>query len=429
MNKGVIALLVGCLGATALLGGTWATGRVYERQFATQLAALNRQPGLHLNWQPHQQELFQRTGLLHLQVDQDFFNHYQPEVELEQPLDLYLQTKETVLPLHVSGWGRLDPARGSLAELLEAMQLTDLPHELRWRTNVLSHSALLDFTMSHWQVNEKAAMLDFRPLTLHAEGDGRDSASVVFEWQGMELQTRSGVQLAIEPISGSSALQRLGQVWYSPENRVAIRSIKYRAPEERFFLQDMLLTGTISERRENEGVNLDMQYRARFELFNYKRLEADAEPLVLDHLELGIGIRGVDRAGYEALLNRTQGAGNQMVALVEGLTELSPRGMELSLDPCSVNVNREPFKARGHLVLSPLATDSVTGLQELMPLMTGELTVVAAPGLISMLPDGEQQVAPLLLMGYVKREPDGNLSLELKLANGKASANGIPLPL
>lgn len=46
-----------------------------------------------------------------------------------------------------------------------------------------------------------------------------------------------------------------------------------------------------------------------------------------------------------------------------------------------------------------------------------------------MIPNGPQMLGPMVSAGFVNQATDGKLSVQFKLADGKTTANGQPLPL
>ena len=65
----------------------------------------------------------------------------------------------------------------------------------------------------------------------------------------------------------------------------------------------------------------------------------------------------------------------------------------------------------------------------LLERLQAQLDLSAAPELVAQLPNGSSLLKPMLSRGYIKQGGDGKLSSQLKLKAGKASANGVALPL
>lgn len=104
------------------------------------------------------------------------------------------------------------------------------------------------------------------------------------------------------------------------------------------------------------------------------------------------------------------------------------KGLALQLDKLSLDYNKSNLQANGHVTL---AADPrpLLGIRPLLERLQAQLDLSAAPELVAQLPNGAALLKPMLSRGYIKQGGDGKLSSQLKLMAGKASANGVALPL
>ena len=105
------------------------------------------------------------------------------------------------------------------------------------------------------------------------------------------------------------------------------------------------------------------------------------------------------------------------------------KGLSLSLDNLSLSVNKAPLQAKGGLQLAANDKLQVSNIPFVISQLKGQLDLNAGKELVAMIPNGPQMLGPMVSAGFVNQATDGKLSVQLKLADGKTTANGQPLPL
>ena len=137
----------------------------------------------------------------------------------------------------------------------------------------------------------------------------------------------------------------------------------------------------------------------------------------------------VDKASYLSLVEQGSQQKVDEAKAMAAAEQLLKKGLSFSLDNLSLSVNKAPLQAKGGVDLAANDKLQVNNLPMLISQLKGQLNLQAGKELVAMIPNGQQMVGSMVNAGFIKQEADGKLSVEFKLADGKTTANGQPLPL
>ena len=430
MNKvGVVA----AIGAVALgglyVGASWLTGQFYDEQQQLQLQLWNQQPGVKAQWQSTDSGLWQRDGVLQLTLAPEWVNQYAPGLS-QEPVELFLQVDQSIQPLYIRGSAQLDLSRGSLASALQQTNLKTLPHQLAWQVNALSQGFATQLRIDPWKMQLPEDKVEFALLKLDVSGEINQQADLQLEWDGLSAGNESHQLIYLAPVRANLQLQNMDGAWLSPGYRLNLAGARYISPQQSLILQQLEGDGSLQELSGDSAARLNIHFNSKLQSLAVSGNNANFS---IENLALGLNLLDVDKQGY---LNLVQSSGHsnlghsnlgQMQAMA-AMQQISSKGLALQLDKLSLDYNKSNLQANGHVTL---AADPrpLLGIRPLLARLQAQLDLSAAPELVAQLPNGASLLKPMLSRGYIKQGGDGKLSSQLKLMAGKASANGVALPL
>lgn len=428
-RKLTVALLVG-LGGLAYVAGCANSSRLFDGQRQQALAQLNQLPGVHAQWQSLDDGWFRSQGQLHLTLDQAFFDRYLGEQApvLEAPLEFSTSLFQSFTPWGVTGQGNLDQSRGSLGRWLEAHHQASLPLALNWQAGLFTAGLDIELSLESWQFADADGKLSWSPLHLTAQGLGEEAISVNLSWQGLTASVASPhAQMSVQPLNLNLALQRLGRAWHAPHSELTLEGLHLQQPGQQLTLAGLTLSSEETARGTGLEGRLDLHYQVGMDSLQVQ--EADGSHR-LDKLQLDLTLDGVDRMGYETVLNQQQsGAPQEPELALASLSLMGQKGLKIGLTPLQVVIDQAPLKLSGELTLPPYDVTAQPSPLLLLQQSQGELQVELAPQLAEQIPQLAANLDKLLQTGYLRRNELGNLLVEFKLADHRATANGLPLPL
>ncbi|MGL4207557.1 MAG: DUF945 family protein [Aeromonadaceae bacterium] len=423
-NKLVGAVGVAVLAGAAYAGGCWYTGSQYDSNVAKQLELLNQQPGISAQWLPGQSALNARHGVLQITLAPEFFAQHGAADDAKS-VELFFNVEQSVAPLYLRGEAVLDQTKGSIADVLQQLQLKAIPHQLRWSYNALTQSAVADMSVDGWKLDTPTAKVDFAKFQLHSQGKVGSQADVTFSWEGLKVSDDEHQELYLAPSKGQVQLSRVANAWVSPQNSFELQGLKFVSPDTSLTLDKLVSNGSIAE-QGSQDTKLDMSYQTQIASLT---VENPAYPFVIDNFALGLKLTGLDKASYLSLVEQTSQQHVDEAKAMAALEQLLKKGAGLTLSELSLNFNKASLQAKGNLDLAANDKLEMANIPSILGLLKGELELNAAKELVAMVPNGQQMLAPMMSAGYIKQGADGKLSVQLKLADRKATANGLPLPL
>ena len=179
MQKKIVGIAVAAVVAgAAYAGGCWYAGSLYDNNINAQLALLNQQKGVKVQWLAGASGLTRRDGVLQVTLLPEFFNH-DPSAK---PVELFFNVAQGLSPVSLKGEAQLDMTKGSVAPLMQQLQLKQIPHQLSWSYNVVTKGVTSDLRVDPWKIDAPAAKIDFAKLaaiSLAPSGKPFKSASLV----------------------------------------------------------------------------------------------------------------------------------------------------------------------------------------------------------------------------------------------------------
>ena len=430
MNKTGIAAVVGVfvLGA-GYLGACWLTGNIYDQQLQQRMQLWNQQPGTQVEWQPGDAGLWHRDGVLHVTLSAERVQHYAPflaDLQSEpQPLELFIQVQQGVGALTIQGQAQVDSSRGSLASWLKQAKLQSLPHQVNWQFNAINQHLQGDVRLDPWKVVTDEGRVEFALLKLQASGTLDQQADIQLEWDGMSAGNEATQLVHLAPVRSEIRFENNAGIWLSPAYHVQLAGVRYVSPEQNFTLQQLDGQGAIEEQGSEADRRLNIQFNSKVELVEMK---GQQQNFTIDKMALGLDLQNIDKQGYLALLQSQQASTLGQMQTLAAMQQIASKGLAVTLDTLTLDYNKANFHAQGNVALSA-DQRPVLGLPQLLARLQAQLDLVAMPELVAQLPNGEAMLKPMLSQGYVKQGNDGKLSSQLKLTGGKATANGVALPL
>ena len=424
MNKVGIAAAVGVVAlSAAYVGASWYTGKVYDEQLQFQLQSLNQQPGIKAQWQPSSGSLWSRDGVLQLTLAPEFTDQYVAGMSRE-PVELFLQLEQSIQPLYVHGSAHLDGARGSLAPLLQKLKL-EFPHQLNWQVNALTQSFAADVRLDPWKLQLPDDKIDFALLKLQVKGTIDQQADVQLEWDGLSAGNESRQLIYVAPVRATFQLQNHEGLWLSPDYRLDVAGVRYISPEQSLILQQLKGQGSMLELASDSGMRLNLHFDSKLQSLEMMGAQSNFS---VENLDLGVNLLDIDKQGYLTLLRSSSQSNLGQMAALAAMQQITSKGMGLQLDTLSLDYNKANLQAKGHVTLSA-DPRPILGMPQLLERLQAQMDLSATPELVAQLPNGPAMVKPMVSRGYIKQGADGKLSSQLKLMAGKASANGVALPL
>lgn len=119
--KKIVALAVGAALVGGGLAACWYTGNSFDNIMAEQIAKVEQETGIDMQWQPGSSNLFTRDGVLKVVVTPEELAAIDSELEGSQPIELQLVVKSQILPLYIKSHFLLDTHNGTLAPVFTAL--------------------------------------------------------------------------------------------------------------------------------------------------------------------------------------------------------------------------------------------------------------------------------------------------------------------
>lgn len=419
--KKIVALAVGAALVGGGLAACWYTGNSFDNIMAEQIAKVEQETGIDMQWQPGSSNLFTRDGILKVVVTPEELAAIDSELEGSQPIELQLVVKSQILPLYIKSHLLLDTHNGTLAPVFTALGMEQWELGLESVTSLWTQGNSSRFWAKEFKIKQGLDEFSFLPLSGEFHGNLEGNGHLTMTWQGMTVhEEQSKMDLVLADLKGSADIAEISGVLLSPQSEMTLSALTVQLPDSvKVALQGMT---TETQLTGDDAQTLSSSYQMKIAKLD---LENETDTLAVTDSKLALNLNGLDLEGYQGL-QAAGGKGVEDAAIQQALDKMLKRGATLELADLSAKLNGEAVTMKGDVKLASTSLEQLFNSDAGMQALSGMLHASLSDKLGKAVPQLAPMLDQLTLMGYLKADKQA-LTSELKLEKGAVTVNDLPL--
>lgn len=419
--KKIVALAVGAALVGGGLAACWYTGNSFDNIMAEQIAKVEQETGIDMQWQPGSSNLFTRDGVLKVVVTPEELAAIDSELEGSQPIELQLVVKSQILPLYIKSHLLLDTHNGTLAPVFTALGMEQWELGLESVTSLWTQGNSSRFWANEFKIKQGLDEFSFLPLSGEFHGNLEGNGHLTMTWQGMTVhEEQSKMDLVLADLKGSADIAEISGVLLSPQSEMTLSALTVQLPDSvKVALQGMT---TETQLTGDDAQTLSSSYQMKIAKLD---LENETDTLAVTDSKLALNLNGLDLEGYQGL-QAAGGKGVEDAAIQQALDKMLKRGATLELADLSAKLNGEAVTMKGDVKLASTSLEQLFNSDAGMQALSGVLYASLSDKLGKAVPQLAPMLDQLTLMGYLKADKQA-LTSELKLEKGAVTVNDLPL--
>lgn len=419
--KKIVALAVGAALVGGGLAACWYTGNSFDNIMAEQIAKVEQETGIDMQWQPGSSNLFTRDGVLKVVVTPEELAAIDSELEGSQPIELQLVVKSQILPLYIKSHLLLDTHNGTLAPVFTALGMEQWELGLESVTSLWTQGNSSRFWAKEFKIKQGLDEFSFLPLSGEFHGNLEGNGHLTMTWQGMTVhEEQSKMDLVLADLKGSADIAEISGVLLSPQSEMTLSALTVQLPDSvKVALQGMT---TETQLTGDDAQTLSSSYQMKIAKLD---LENETDTLAVTDSKLALNLNGLDLEGYQGL-QAAGGKGVEDAAIQQALDKMLKRGATLELADLSAKLNGEAVTMKGDVKLASTSLEQLFNSDAGMQALSGVLYASLSDKLGKAVPQLAPMLDQLTLMGYLKADKQA-LTSELKLEKGAVTVNDLPL--
>ncbi|MFE8710074.1 DUF945 family protein [Aeromonas allosaccharophila] len=419
--KKIVALAVGAALVGGGLAACWYTGNSFDNIMAEQIAKVEQETGIDMQWQPGSSNLFTRDGILKIVVTPEELATIDSELEGSQPIELQLVVKSRILPLYIKSHLLLDTHNGTMAPVFTALGMEQWELGLESVTSLWTQGNSSRFWANEFKVKQGLDEFHFLPLSGEFHGNLEGNGHITMAWQGMTVhEEQSKMDLVLADMKGSADIAEISGVLLSPQSEMTLSALTVQLPDcVKVALQGMT---TETQLTGDDAQTLSSSYQMKIAKLD---LENETDTLAVTDSKLALNLNGLDLEGYQGL-QAAGGKGVEDAAIQQALDKMLKRGATLELADLSAKLNGEAVTMKGDVKLASTSLEQLFNSEAGMQALSGVLHANLSDKLGKAVPQLAPMLDQLTLMGYLKADKQA-LTSELKLEKGAVTVNDLPL--
>lgn len=419
--KKIVALAVGAALVGGGLAACWYTGNSFDNIMAEQIAKVEKESGLDMQWLPGSSNLFTRDGILKVVVTPEELAAIDSELEGSQPIELQLVVKSQILPLYIKSHLLLDTHNGTLAPVFTALGMEQWELGLESVTSLWTQGNSSRFWANEFKIKQGLDEFSFLPLSGEFHGNLEGNGHLTMTWQGMTVhEEQSKMDLVLADLKGSADIAEISGVLLSPQSEMTLSALTVQLPDSvKVALQGMT---TETQLTGDDAQTLSSSYQMKIAKLD---LENETDTLAVTDSKLALNLNGLDLEGYQGL-QAAGGKGVEDAAIQQALDKMLKRGATLELADLSAKLNGEAVAMKGDVKLASTSLEQLFNSDAGMQALSGVLHASLSDKLGKAVPQLAPMLDQLTLMGYLKADKQA-LTSELKLEKGAVTVNDLPL--